>query len=41
MVITGLKRRSEAEQVVDKVINEIREIGINLTNPKISIENIK
>lgn len=41
MVITGLKRTSEAKQIVDKVINELREIGINLTNPKISIESIK
>ena len=41
MVITGLKRTFEAEQIVDGVINEIRELGINLTNPKISIESIK
>ena len=41
MVISGLKRTSEAEQVVDKAINKIGELGINLTNPKISIESIK
>ncbi|NVM46348.1 MAG: hypothetical protein HWN79_15670 [Candidatus Lokiarchaeota archaeon] len=41
MMISGLKRNSEAKQIVDKIINELREIGINLTNPKISIESIK
>jgi len=41
MVISGLKRTSEAEQVVDKAINKIGELGINLTNPKISFESIK
>ncbi|NVM16373.1 MAG: hypothetical protein HWN80_01555 [Candidatus Lokiarchaeota archaeon] len=41
MVITGLKKTSEAEQVVDKAIKKIKYIGVNITNPKISIESIK
>ena len=41
MVITGLKKTSAAEQVVEEAINKIKELGINLTNPKISIESTK
>lgn len=37
MVVTGLKRKSEAEQIVLKAINKIRKLGVNITNPKISI----
>jgi len=37
MVFTGLKRKSEAEQIVLKAINKIRKLGVNITNPKISI----
>ncbi|MBY8989057.1 MAG: hypothetical protein KGD61_11435 [Candidatus Lokiarchaeota archaeon] len=41
MVITGLKTTSEANQVVDKAIKKIRKVGVEITNPKISIESIK
>ena len=38
MVITGLDKISEAEEIVDKIIKKIRKIGIEITNPKISIK---
>ncbi len=41
MVITGLKKTSEAKQVVDKAIKKIMKLGVNITNPQISIESIK
>ena len=41
MVITGFDKTSEAEEIVDKTIKKIRNIGIEITNPKISIESIK
>jgi len=41
MVITGMKNTSEAEQVVDIVLKKIRKVGINISNPKISVESIK
>ena len=41
MMITGLKIPSEAEQVVDEVINKIRNVGLDLTNPRILIESTK
>ncbi len=41
MVITGLRRATEAEAAVEKVINEIRRVGITITGkPKIAIQNI-
>jgi hypothetical protein len=41
MVITGLKRTSEAEKTIDEVIKKFRKAGVEITNPKISIESIK
>jgi len=41
MVITGLKRTSEAEQIVDEAIKKFRKAGVEITNPKISIESSK
>ncbi|MFX0048139.1 MAG: hypothetical protein ACFE8G_08215 [Candidatus Hermodarchaeota archaeon] len=41
MVITGLKSSTEAEQVVDKAINKIRDIGAKITSRKIAIESVK
>ncbi len=41
MVITGLRRATEAEAAVEKVINEIRRVGITVTGkPKITVQNI-
>ena len=41
MVITGLRRETEAEAAVEKVINKIRRAGITVTGePKITIQNI-
>jgi hypothetical protein len=41
MVITGLKKASEAEQLVDKVLNKIRDVGIKINNRKFIIESAK
>ena len=41
MVITEIKDNSEAKQVVEKVIEKIRKIGINISSPKNVIEIIK
>jgi hypothetical protein len=41
MVITGLKKASEAEHVVDEAINKIRNVGITITSRKISVESTK
>jgi TATA-box binding protein (TBP) (component of TFIID and TFIIIB) len=41
MVITGLKSSTEAEQVVDKAINKIRDIGAKIESRKIAIESVK
>ena len=41
MVITGLKTSSEAEQVVDKAINKIRDVGVKIMSRKIAIESVK
>ncbi len=41
MVITGLRRATEAEAAVEKVINVIRRVGITVAGkPKITIQNI-
>lgn len=40
MVVTGLRKASEAERVVDKVVKNIRKAGIKLANPEITIQNI-
>lgn len=40
MVVTGLRKASEAERVVDKVVKNIRKAGIKLANPVITIQNI-
>ena len=40
MVVTGLRKASEAERVVDKVVKNIRKAGIKLSNPEITIQNI-
>lgn len=41
MVITGLKSSAEVEQVVDKAIKKIRDVGANITSRKIAIESVK
>jgi TATA-box binding protein (TBP) (component of TFIID and TFIIIB) len=41
MVISGMKRLIEAEQVVDKLINKLRSVGVEINNRKISIEKVK
>jgi hypothetical protein len=41
MVITGLKKASEAEHLVDKAINRIRNVGVKITSRKITIESAK
>jgi len=40
MVVTGLRKASEAERVVDKVVKNIRKSGIKVSNPVITIQNI-
>jgi transcription initiation factor TFIID TATA-box-binding protein len=41
MVITGLRRETEAEAAVEKVVSKIRKAGITVTGkPKITIQNI-
>jgi len=40
MVVTGLRKASEAEKVVDKVVKNIRKSGIKVANPVITIQNI-
>ena len=40
MVITGLRRADEASAGVKKVIQNIKEAGINVSNPEITIQNI-
>ncbi|MFX0076856.1 MAG: hypothetical protein ACFE96_15535 [Candidatus Hermodarchaeota archaeon] len=41
MVITGLKKASEAEQLVDNAINKIRNVGAKITSRKITFESAK
>jgi transcription initiation factor TFIID TATA-box-binding protein len=40
MVVTGLRKASEAPRVVDKVVRNIRKAGIKVSNPEITIQNI-
>jgi len=40
MVVTGLRKANEAEQVVEKVLKNIRKAGIKVSNPEITIQNI-
>lgn len=40
MVVTGLRKASEADAVVSKVVKNIKKAGIKVTNPKITIQNI-
>lgn len=40
MVVTGLRKASEAEAVVDKVIKRIKKARIEVSNPEIIIQNI-
>ena len=40
MVITGLRKESEAPKVVQKIIKNIKKIGIIIKNPIITIQNI-
>ena len=40
MVVTGLRKATEADRVVEKVVKNIRKAGIKVTNPEITIQNI-
>jgi len=40
MVVTGLRKASEAPRVVEKVVKNIRKAGIKVSNPEITIQNI-
>ena len=40
MVVTGLRKASEAEAVVTKVVKNIKKAGIKVSNQKIKIQNI-
>ncbi len=40
MVVTGLRRADEASPGVEKVMKKIKKAGINVANPKITIQNI-
>ncbi len=40
MVITGLRRADEASRGVKKIIKSIKNAGINVSNPEITIQNI-
>lgn len=40
MVVTGLRKASEAPKVVEKVVKNIRKAGIKVSNPEITIQNI-
>lgn len=40
MVVTGMRRASEAEAVVDKAIKKIKEAGVEIGEPEITIQNI-
>ena len=40
MVVTGLRRASEAKIVVDTVIKRIKKAKIDISNPRITIQNI-
>ena len=40
MVVTGLRKASEAGRVVEKVVKNIRKAGIKVSNPEITVQNI-
>jgi transcription initiation factor TFIID TATA-box-binding protein len=40
MVVTGLRKASEAPRVVEKVVKNIKKAGIKVSNPEITIQNI-
>lgn len=40
MVVTGMRRASEAEAVVDKAIKKIKKAGVEIGKPEITIQNI-
>ena len=40
MVVTGLRRASEADKVVEKVVKNLKKSGIRVSNPSIIIQNI-
>jgi len=40
MVVTGMRRASEAEAVVDKAIRKIKKAGVEIGEPEITIQNI-
>ncbi|HEC37058.1 hypothetical protein LCGC14_0673060 [marine sediment metagenome] len=40
MVVTGLRKSTEAERVVEKVVKNIKKAGIKVSNPEITIQNI-
>jgi len=40
MVVTGMRKASEANRVVEKVLKNIRKAGIKVSNPEITIQNI-
>jgi len=37
MVVTGLRKATEADRVVEKVVKNIRKAGIKVSNPEITI----
>ncbi len=40
MVVTGLRKASEAGRVVEKVLKNLKKAGISVSNPEITIQNI-
>ncbi len=40
MVVTGLRKSTEAPKVVEKVVKNIKKAGIKVSNPEITIQNI-
>jgi len=40
MVVTGMRKASEAGRVVEKVVKNIRKAGIKVSNPEITVQNI-
>ena len=40
MVMTGLRKASDAEEVVNKAVKKIQDAGVNISNPQIKIVNI-
>ena len=40
MVVTGMRKASEAEPVAIKVLKNLRKAGFKLSNPKITIQNV-